>query len=421
MNLYDKKHAWILGGFEFLHADTTVEANPGSGGATFAADAAAGGELHPYTKMEFGASGTQTPVSTSNPLPVVQTGTLTLPTGAATAAKQPALGTAGSASADVITVQGVASMTAVQIADNGGSITVDASSLPLPTGASTAAKQPALGTAGSASADVITVQGVASMTPIQIADNGGSVTVDGTVTAAGGAAHDAAVSGNPNLIAGYASAAAPSDVSGDGDAVRAWYLRNGAAATVLTAAGALVGGDASNGLDVDVTRVGGTVTVGGVAAHDAAVSGNPVRVAARAGSADYTAVANGDTADLYTDLSGKLVVAPYSIPENMEYGVTAAITSTSATEVLAAAASGISHYITQLTVTNSHATVGTVVEIRDGTSTVLHRGYAAPAGGGYTATFPVPLKGTAATAVNAYNITNSSNTYVSLSGYKGRG
>jgi hypothetical protein len=35
----------------------------------------------------------------------------------------------------------------------------------LPTGASTAAKQPALGTAGSASADVLTVQGIASMTP----------------------------------------------------------------------------------------------------------------------------------------------------------------------------------------------------------------------------------------------------------------
>lgn len=38
-------------------------------------------------------------------------GTVSLPTGASTAAKQPALGTAGSASADVITIQGVASMT----------------------------------------------------------------------------------------------------------------------------------------------------------------------------------------------------------------------------------------------------------------------------------------------------------------------
>ena len=40
------------------------------------------------------------------------------------------------------------------------------SSSALPSGAATAAKQPALGTAGAASADVISVQGVASMVPI---------------------------------------------------------------------------------------------------------------------------------------------------------------------------------------------------------------------------------------------------------------
>lgn len=69
-------------------------------------------------------------------------------------------------------------------------------------------------------------------------------------------AHDAdATSANPLLVGGYASAAAPADVSADGDAVRGWRLRNGAAAVQVTAAGALVGGDASNGLDVDVTRV----------------------------------------------------------------------------------------------------------------------------------------------------------------------
>jgi len=57
--------------------------------------------------------------------------------------------------------------TAVPITDNSGSITVDASSLPLPTGASTSAKQPALGTAGTASSDVLTVQGIASMTALK--------------------------------------------------------------------------------------------------------------------------------------------------------------------------------------------------------------------------------------------------------------
>jgi hypothetical protein len=55
----------------------------------------------------------------------------------------------------------------------------------LPSGAATAAKQPALGTAGSASSDVITIQGVTSMTPVVVADGGGSLTVDGTVAVSG--------------------------------------------------------------------------------------------------------------------------------------------------------------------------------------------------------------------------------------------
>ena len=84
---------------------------------------------------------------------------LPLPTGAATLAKQPALGTAGAASADVITVQGIAGGTAQPIS---------AASLPLPTGAATLAKQPALGTAGVASADVITIQGIAAGTVVPI-------------------------------------------------------------------------------------------------------------------------------------------------------------------------------------------------------------------------------------------------------------
>jgi len=49
---------------------------------------------------------------------------------------------------------------------------VSAATLPLPSGAATAAKQPALGTAGSASADVITVQGVTSMTPLKVDGSG---------------------------------------------------------------------------------------------------------------------------------------------------------------------------------------------------------------------------------------------------------
>jgi hypothetical protein len=106
-----------------------------------------------------------------------------LPAGASTSAKQPALGTAGTASADVLSVQGIASMTPLVVdgsastqpvsgtvtADAGsGTFAVSAVSLPLPAGAATAAKQPALGTAGTASADVLSVQGVASMTALVV-------------------------------------------------------------------------------------------------------------------------------------------------------------------------------------------------------------------------------------------------------------
>lgn len=520
INLFDKKHEWILGGFEYLHADDVV-ANAGSGGATFRTDQLGTGQHVPFTKLMSGTADDTAviPGDATNGL-YVNVKASALPSGAATAAKQPALGTAGTASADVITIQGIASMTAVKVDgsasaqpvtdnggnlsvddgggsltvdgtvaisgtvavtdnsgslsvdDNGGSITVDnggtfavqatiaagatniakaedvasadadvgvpamavrkatpantsgtdgdyemlqmsagrlwvdasgktltvdgsgvtqpvsAASLPLPSGASTAAKQPALGTAGTASADVITIQGVASMTPVQIADNGGSLTVDGSVSLA------SAIPAGTNNI-------------GDVDIL------------------SIAAGDNNIGnVDIvtmpNVTLAAGTNTneVVGDAAHDAAIAGNPVRIGGRALSADYTAVATGDTADLITDLNGKLVVMPYSIPENFTYGVTSAITGTAATEVIAAQAAGVRNYITSLTVVNSHATVGTVVEIRDGTTTVIHRGYAAPAGGGYTVNFPTPLRGTAATAVNAYNITTGSNTYVSASGYK---
>lgn len=123
-------------------------------------------------------------------------GTISLPTGAATSAKQPALGTSGTPSADVITVQGATGMTALKVDGSAvtqpvsGSVTVSGTvaatqsgtwninnvsgTVSLPTGASTSAKQPALGTAGTASADVITVQGIASMTALKV--DGSAVT-----------------------------------------------------------------------------------------------------------------------------------------------------------------------------------------------------------------------------------------------------
>lgn len=57
---------------------------------------------------------------------------------------------------------------AARVDPSGVTSPISAVSLPLPSGASTSAKQPAFGTAGSASADVVSVQGIASMTPFAV-------------------------------------------------------------------------------------------------------------------------------------------------------------------------------------------------------------------------------------------------------------
>lgn len=97
--------------------------------------------------------------------------------------------------------------------------------------------------------------------------SGLAVDASGRVIITGQTAHDSATGDVPVIVGGYASAAAPADVSADADAVRAWYLRNGAQAVNLTAAGALIPGSAADGLTVnlgtnnDVT-VTGTVDLG---------------------------------------------------------------------------------------------------------------------------------------------------------------
>jgi hypothetical protein len=68
--------------------NTSVNTNTGAVGATNVPVAGddIGGAIHQRVKVEFGTDGTATEVSASNPLPVVQTGTPALPTGAATEA-----------------------------------------------------------------------------------------------------------------------------------------------------------------------------------------------------------------------------------------------------------------------------------------------------------------------------------------------
>lgn len=168
--------------------------------------------------------------------------------------------------------------------------------------------------------------------------------------------------------------------------------------------------------------VNGTLAVGGNVATNVAIGTNPVNLGAQAVSAENTAVTATRMAQLVTDLVGKLIVLPYANPENFVSGaITSAMTGTTSTSLIGAPAGSLRNYITQITVSNSHATVGTDVIIQDGSGgTTLYVIPAAPAYGGATVTFPVPLRQpTTATAIYCANVTTGSSIKVSASGYKG--
>lgn len=80
----------------------------------------------------------------------------------------------------------------VSAGQNGAwNITNISGTISLPTGAATAAKQPALGTAGTASTDVITVQGIANSTPVSVRQTNGAVSSNSSTYYASGTAYTA--------------------------------------------------------------------------------------------------------------------------------------------------------------------------------------------------------------------------------------
>ena len=149
-------------------------------------------------KPAFGPLDTATLVTAAVGLPVSHVGALAV-TGAFFQATQPVSGTVTVGNASIAVTGSffqatqpvsIASMPSTPVTGTFFQATqpVSAASLPLPAGASTAAKQPALGTAGAASTDVITVQGIASGTPQPVSGTFFQATqpVSGTVTANAG-------------------------------------------------------------------------------------------------------------------------------------------------------------------------------------------------------------------------------------------
>lgn len=145
-------------------------------------------------------------------------------------------------------------------------------------------------------------------------------------------------------------------------------------------------------------------------------SGNSVKIGGIGRTTYQTVVTDGQRADAQLDSEGKQVFMPYAVPALSTQGVTAAMTGTGEVVLISSGGSNINTYIDHILCTNSHATVGTVINIKNGT-TVWYTGYAVAAGGGFSASLPTPLRGASNTQWTAVNATNGSNTYCSVVGY----
>lgn len=416
----------------------------------FDVDTGAGTQYVKGVNLRISASGGSVEGGTaSNPLRTDPTGTTTqpvsasslpLPTGAATAAKQPALGTAGTPSSDVITVQGATSMTALKVDGSAVTQPVSAASLPLPTGASTSANQT---TANSSLSTIATNSGTQATAANQTSVIGtkaagtaaaSALLVGGVYNSAGitlttgqQASHQFDASGNlkVNIQAGAGSGGtAIADEATFTQGTTSFTPIGGFYNTTITNLTAGQGGALQLSNDRNLLVKGklwdGTNTAT-VRAGSSAVASTDTALVVVARDAN----ANGQTT---MSASAPVVIASdqSSVPvkpttTNLVSGaISTAMTGTTSTSLIAAPGAGLNNYITQITVSNSHATVGTDILIQDGSAgTTLYVIPAAAAYGGATITFPVPLKQpTANTALFCANVTTGSSTKVSASGFK---
>lgn len=152
-------------------------------------------------------------------------------------------------------------------------------------------------------------------------------------------------------------------------------------------------------------------------AEDAVAASGDTGVFALAVRNDGTAAvtsATGDYSQISVDAQGNQIISPYAAPTNLTRGVSAAITTTSSTQVIAAAGAGIRNNITSLQVLNSSATA-TIVNILDGATTVMS--LFAAANSSQSIALNAPIRGAANTAINAQCVTTGANVIVSAQGF----
>lgn len=143
----------------------------------------------------------------------------------------------------------------------------------------------------------------------------------------------------------------------------------------------------------------------GDVAHDAADSGNPVKVGAQARTTNPTAVADSDRVNIIADDIGRQVIVPYGVRDLVGHQHTQIASSASETTIITAGAGGVFNDLICLILTNQTATAVNVT-IKDATAGTTRMIIALAASGGAVIPFPAPVK--QAAAANNWTATLSS-------------
>lgn len=240
----------------------------------------------------------------------------------------------------------------------------------------------------------VSVSGPVTVSGTVVAVQSGVYTVSGTVNAV--ATGVRTISGAVTVSGGFitVSGTLPVQVSGTVPVAVS-------GAVVISGGGGFITTSGSGGF-ISTTGSGGFITATGITgnvAHDAADSGNPVKIGGKAlVTHSVAAVVSGDRTDVLTDKYGRLLVISSQTRDLMGKQATT-ITTTGESTIISATASEF-HDITTLIITHQ-ATSGIVVTVRDVTTSGTAWLIDLAAGGGIVATFNPPLQQGTATAWTA--------------------
>lgn len=194
-------------------------------------------------------------------------------------------------------------------------------------------------------------------------------------------------------------------------------IKNGAAVDEVTIKPASTAAVATDKPMVVALHPSTVPAIAGTAAHSAAASGNPVRVGGKVATTVETTLVAGDASDILVTTGGAQIVTLYTAPENT-FQYTGAIITNTQTAIKAAGAAGVRNYITDLSLQNTHPTVGTLFTLQDGSTTIWQVSLPANMQAPVDFDFRVPKRGTAATALNFVLGTTGANVYVNAGGFQ---